>query len=317
MLIVRRFCFSLVLLVLAFAAFATDWPRIELAVSNAKSSQDLATVITTYQDSLAEDPELIRWLDEHNQGDHTSDWQDERDSLVALVQTKRQVDGAVGGKVKDPKAAVKAIIKNPAYRDSGTSESKNWLTVVFERFFEWLASILRKLFEQAPRVNPNIPAVPLGGLMYFMWALIIGAILVLLFWAAKNFGWTKSARKVKKGGGILEDDEPDRSADEWLVRANDLEAQGKFREAVRCLYLACLVRLDEANVARFVRSETNWEHLYRISASPKKPPSLDFRPPTSEFDHIWYGFRVKGAEDVTAFRDIYETLCQDLKTNAA
>jgi hypothetical protein len=117
-------------------------------------------------------------------------------------------------------------------------------------------------------------------------------------------------------GGILEDDEPERTADQWLLQAEKLEAEGKYREAVRCLYLACLVRYDDGRVARFRRHETNWEHLYRIEGSSLNP-GLDFRTPTQRFDKVWYGYQVNGPSDVQEFREVYQRLCDQLQLKTA
>jgi hypothetical protein len=86
---------------------------------------------------------------------------------------------------------------------------------------------------------------------------------------------------------------------------------------VRCLYLACLLRLDDAGVARFDRSETNWEHLYRIERSPSKPTGLGFRAPTIAFDRVWYGHNVRGLSDVHEFRMWYVGVQEALKERAA
>ena len=112
---------------------------------------------------------------------------------------------------------------------------------------------------------------------------------------------------------MLEDDEPERSLDEWLAEADTLQAQGRYREAVRALYLASLLRFDEARVARFQRGQTNWEHLTRIEASPTMPKDLDFRATTRLFDRIWYGRIVRGKEDVDQFRAWYLNITNTLR----
>ena len=84
-----------------------------------------------------------------------------------------------------------------------------------------------------------------------------------------------------------------------------LTAKGEHRMAVRCLYLATLMRLDEAGVAEFRRWETNWEHLRRIQNSPSRPDDLDVSPLTRHFDLIGYGRICKGEMDVAEFREAY------------
>ena len=151
-----------------------------------------------------------------------------------------------------------------------------------------------------------------------MWGILILAVIAFLIFAFRKFNWGVASKlRKKRVGGLLDDDEPDRSADEWLEQADRLAAEGEFRKAVRCLYLACLVRIDEAGVARFIRAETNWEHLHRIEASTKSPESFQFRTITQKFDLIWYGFRTQGQPDVQEFRAFYVELCKILNIQNA
>ncbi len=96
-----------------------------------------------------------------------------------------------------------------------------------------------------------------------------------------------------------------------------MESEGRYREAVRALYLACLLRFDEALVARFDRAQTNWEHLHRIEGSVRKPQGLDFRTPTSLFDRVWYGYQGKGRDEVNQFRQWYMGITESLQRSPA
>ncbi len=116
---------------------------------------------------------------------------------------------------------------------------------------------------------------------------------------------------------MLDEDEPERTLDEYLELADKLVSEQRFREAVRCLYLACLLRLDEERVIRFHRGQTNWEHLARFESSPKRPPGLDLRSPTQAFDLIWYGMRPTGLEDVEKFRQWYQQVVTSTRAVAA
>jgi hypothetical protein len=77
------------------------------------------------------------------------------------------------------------------------------------------------------------------------------------------------------------------------------------------------LRFDEALVARFDRGQTNWEHLYRIEQSARKPEGLDFRTPTNLFDRVWYGYQGKGAEEVSLFRQWYLRITESLQGSPA
>jgi tetratricopeptide (TPR) repeat protein len=216
----------------------------------------------------------------------------------------------------DPEAKSQAmqIKRSPLYRDQNF-ESSNW----FEKAAENFSQFLKNLFHTKPsqdNENVSIFKGALGqALIYLMWAILAGLLCVFGFLGIRQIRWRSSLKRKAKA--MLEEDEPERTLDEWLERANALEAQGLYREAVRCLYLACLLRFDEARIARFDRGQTNWEHLERIRSSPKLPPGVDFEPNTEAFDKIWYGMKSKGKSDVETFRSYYMDLTLKLARVAA
>jgi hypothetical protein len=211
------------------------------------------------------------------------------------------------GNARDVASQIK---HNPFYADPGERESTNWLGRAFQR--------LRNLHWDRPKPKMTTPNLGFLGdwFILFSWFVLGVAVLCFLLYAAKNVDFSKLGFK-RKAKTLLEEAEPDRTLDEWLSLADQLEAEGRYREAVRGLYLACLLKLDEARVARFDRGQTNWEHLARFEASPKRPVGLEFRKPTQAFDLIWYGHRVNGSEDVNRFRQWYRQIVEATKDLAA
>ena len=186
-------------------------------------------------------------------------------------------------------------------------EGGNWLERLARRVGAAIEALLRKLFGSGPQMSPLSLNLPLGFVIPIAWALLAVALLAGLIFVLMR---VKIRARKKRVGGMLEEDEPERTAREWLDRANDLELAGRYREAVRCLYIASLVRFDESNVAKFVRNETNWEHLYRIEASPRMPEGAEFRELTQSFDMIWYGNLRATGDNVRYFKEKYITLCR-------
>lgn len=233
-----------------------------------------------------------------------------------LYKSAVEIEPQGSGKVSNPSETAKKILSDKNFIDRGDLRNRNWFTHATENVGRAISKWLEEMFkrQQAPAgISLISPAVTV-----LFWALIIAAILAFLYFALKNFAWGASSRFRKRTvGGLLDEDEPDRTADEWLERADALAAKGEHRQAVRCLYLACLVRIDEANIARFIRAQTNWEHLRRIEDSPRRPANLDFRPTTQHFDEVWYGFKVKGESDVQQFRAFYVDLMKILGESIA
>lgn len=226
------------------------------------------------------------------------------DRLIAMVELRAMLENPA--KEIDPKALLTAIKSSPLYGDRGVEkEGGNWMARALDRLKN-----LKPNWEM-PQIRPRGGPISGPWIIYLLWGLLGCALVALGYFAFRHLDW--KARLARRTKAILEEDEPERTLDEWLRVAEELTAAGKYREAVRALYLACLLQFDEHRVARFVRHETNWEHLARIEASERKPAELDFREPTKAFDQIWYGFRVNGVTDVERFRGWYSQIVGALR----
>lgn len=294
------------LLLAAVGAWAqTPLDQLEERVKNAKDRPSLERVLDDIESSYPDEA----WVDTARESTASYGYQVGKEQALAGLALERYEAQPTSIKLEDPKKEAEEILSSPAYRDAGVRENQEgsgWFERIIEQIIKAIINFLERLFPQGsgsagmPMIA-GLPAITFGIIL----ALVLAAFVAFMIW---RFGVVRNVRK--KAGGLLDDDEPDRTADEWLVQADELTKQGEYRKAIRCLYLACLVRFDDANVAVFDRGQTNWEHLHRIMGSPRKPAGLDFRPPTKAFDLFWYGYAPCAAEDVAEFRGTYESLLQ-------
>lgn len=226
-----------------------------------------------------------------------------RDAIDLRAMAQEGESG--GGSSRDAATEATRIKADSRFVDRGTMSESNWLSDAMSRLQN-----LGRVKEQPRKVSHTASNSGPGGdwsgigtfFLYAAWLALAGVLALFLLFALRHFGFKGRARRKVS---MLEEDEPALTLDEWLSLADEYSAKGMYREAVRALYLASLMLFDHAKVARFVRSETNWEHLRRIDESPTKPAGLDFYAPTRAFDTIWYGHRVDGAADVDRFRAWY------------
>jgi hypothetical protein len=254
------------------------------------------------------DPQVARALQRLDQAQSEAQRTAAADEIATIVGVRALFEGAAPGANAAQQA--RQIKASPVYRDPGVQETSNWLSRALER--------LRNLrMRQMNAPNMRLPAFSLGGdiLRGLMWLVILSAAGYLLFLGVKHVRWRQ--RLERRATALLEEEEPLRTIDEWLEIADRLEAEGRYREAVRALYLACLLRFDEALIARFDRGQTNWEHLARIEASPRLPEHIEFREPTRLFDRVWYGKILRGKEDVQLFRSWYIAITESVRRVAA
>jgi hypothetical protein len=303
---IARAASSFSLLLLLVAAWGSDLQTLANRLREAEEPEQRAKILRE-TDLKKLDPELGRQLEAATRSREARQQRliqelSEQIILRAEVEAVPLVDPAQAAQqARDIKAS-------PLYRDPGVRTTGNWIARAFEN--------IRLRMPQFGRM-PDIEApVGLGAwLIPLMWGLLAIALAFLIWFAVRHFAWKR--KLARKARALLDEDEPERTVDEWLALADDLESQGRYREAIRCLYLASLLRFDEHNVARFERGQTNWEHLARINASPRKPQSIDFSKPTAEFDAIWYGGRPHGQSEVWRFREWYSAITAQLSKEAA
>lgn len=114
----------------------------------------------------------------------------------------------------------------------------------------------------------------------------------------------RAVRGLRREGsmGVATAGDVGRSPEEWLADADVHEADGRWRDAVRCRYRALVAALARAAVLEEVPGRTAGEYLTAVGASlPGAAPS--FARVTAVFERAWYGAAEVGADDVAAIRE--------------
>ncbi|RME63501.1 MAG: DUF4129 domain-containing protein [Caldilineae bacterium] len=160
---------------------------------------------------------------------------------------------------------------------------------LWERFTRWL----RELWE---RLWPNRRASEGGPLAAFLarlldWIILLAAVtltaILLSYWLRQFLGGMLLDREVRRRQA---DGEPvPLTAREARRMASEQAQVGNYREAVRQLYLAALLHLDERGLIRYDPSLTNREVL--AQTKPGAPVRVHLQPVVDVFDRVWYGIR--------------------------
>lgn len=282
------------------------------SVRSASSQQELVKALSAMPPELSQDPNLDPQLPALAR---RTDWRRAQRDAERLLQSRLWTEHqSAPGRIRDAAKESKRILQDPRYYDPGPTGQRNWMSRAVQRILDWIRELFNKLDAPKPTVMGGGSFAP-AFLVPIVWILLGLGLLFFLGFFIYKFSFAGAVRRKKVG--VLSEDEEALSSDEWLVRARELEAKGEFREAVRCLYLAVLLRLDEAAILRFVRHETNWEHLKRYERAQRQLTDFDLRTLTKLFDRVWYGQIVEGPRDVQLVRDTYTALLETLKRGAA
>jgi hypothetical protein len=143
-----------------------------------------------------------------------------------------------------------------------------------------------------------------GSALISLFLIVFGAAAAVI--AARSLLRTLRVQPVSLRDVLsVEDPRTSESAQEL---AQQSEHSGDYRSAVRYLYLACLLLLDERGLIRYEAALTNREHLLQVADQPRLRDLL--ASVVNTFDQVWYGFEQIDAVGYTRFRAEVERLSQ-------
>ncbi len=149
------------------------------------------------------------------------------------------------------------------------------------------------------------------GLPEFLRWLIFTCLVLVLALVTAHLGWTLY-RAMRGGQRFARSDRLTAAADRSRVTVLELESAaersaeaGAFIEAIRFLFRAMLMRLEDLEGRRFRRGVTNRQHLRRYSAS---PIAASLKTLVHTIDQKWYGDDVCVRSDFEACQSAYSEI---------
>ena len=175
---------------------------------------------------------------------------------------------------------------------------------------EFIQSIMRRI-NQAIQNFLDWLFPDFDGTVYIPMNLIItivgGVLLILVFFYIFQGTWGNliaEAENATNGDG----ETAPLTADAARQRARELSQAGDHRTAIRYLYLASLLLLEERGLLRYDRTLTNRETLRSVANRP------DLAAPLQEvvetFDRVWYGYQEVDAPTFEHYAERVEDLRQ-------
>ncbi len=199
-----------------------------------------------------------------------------------------------GAAPADARERLKQILSRPPF-EREVARPRWW-----DDFLDWLGRLLERLVRQLPAPSEQVsrPAAWVVGAVGAL--LLLGVIVYLLLGLRRSI-----VRDVVAPAGDPEEHLTARGA---LEQASELARGGDTRAAVRYLYLAALLQLDERGLLRYDRALTNREYLERVRDKPELLRRLE--PVVATFDRVWYGHEPLSDEAYREFAAHVEGLRQ-------
>jgi hypothetical protein len=176
------------------------------------------------------------------------------------------------------------ILAQPRYDRPGRS--------IPDRVLEWLGEQIARLIEGL---------VGGGGGAVVAWIILLGfagAVVLLLVRYGKV---TLPSPAVDVEPEVMV--ELTRSAREWRAEADRLEAEGRWREALRCRYRALIADLVRRGTIPEQAGRTAGEYVRDVVAR-QPEAAVPFAAATELFEAVWYGGADAGPGEAARFRGL-------------
>ena len=144
---------------------------------------------------------------------------------------------------------------------------------------DWLVRLLERILTPIENV-PSGAGTAFGWLIGLAGALFLGGILLYVLIGLRHSVVRGASTAAVPAEHAL-------SAQEAATQAANLIRSGDSRMAVRYMYLAALLWLDERKLLRYDPALTNREYLDRVGANPELRRRL--AQVVATFDRVWYG----------------------------
>ncbi|HXF64499.1 MAG TPA: DUF4129 domain-containing protein [Caldilineaceae bacterium] len=230
---------------------------------------------------------------------------DRQAALARLRLMVTQLDAAPEDATAARLALLEQILARPLF---------NRPSALIDRFIAWVEEWLRRLLgrEQDAAPSPALAATARA----IPWVLAALAALglgwLLTYWLQsllRSFVADAEARRRAAEG-----ENAPLTAGEARRQAHHAAQAGRYRDAVRRLYLAALLHLQEARLVPPDPSLTNHELLARVPAG--APLHSYLAPVVETFDQVWYGVREPDHATYSAYLQAVDALESSVRAHA-
>jgi hypothetical protein len=158
---------------------------------------------------------------------------------------------------------------------------------LFDRVMNWISDRIASVFD----------ALGGGGSNALSWIVLVVAAVAAIY------ALVRIGRTVRRDPSVHEAVavDVDRSAADWRAEADRLEAQGKWKDALRCRYRALVADLVDRGVVQDVAGRTTGEYRREV-ASTLPTHATEFAGATELFERAWYGDEPTGEDESEQFR---------------
>ncbi|MCX7843195.1 MAG: hypothetical protein N2489_08995 [Clostridia bacterium] len=184
---------------------------------------------------------------------------------------------------------------------------KDFVDGIWERIKQLLSKLIPSEAKIAP-IDDGLGAALNGVFKAFGIAFVAVILFLVIYISARNF---------RRSGNVREREDADlllslADSDVMLQKALEYGSNGDFRQGIRFLYIALLLKLNEFEIIKIDKSKTNRQYVNEIRDKlPEKIQLiLEF---TYDFNMFWYGNKPAARERFELWKRNYDLLSRGLE----
>lgn len=255
------------------------------------------------------DDTTLAYLDTAAEGIGSADQVRTVGRMVRAVASRLETIAAVGeaGETRPAPIADAAVVRaaledelaSGRYGGEADTGIRQWLALLGRTVSEWLSQFISDdALSTLSRVS-----------YYLMIALFVAGLVGL--------GWWYAGRRGRRQGREAVASPPEHIGTKLMADPatyhRDAEAHaaaGRYRDAVRALFLMALAQLEDRGLVAYDRTRTNREYLAQLARRRTEARLVEaFRGVTDVYDHVWYGLETCSSDDYASFaRDVDATV---------
>lgn len=225
-------------------------------------------------------------------------------ALVALIRDASKTDDAVTRltALRDAMAQTPATISSADLLTLQNILNRPPFVQEASSLPAWLQDLMRRISDFIDRLFSNTAQ----GIFDARDLIVLGGIVLVL---AVLFYFVRNLRRnlVQEEALVaLAEEHAVRTPGEAFNNAQQFINQGDYRNAVRQLYLATLLLLDQRGKLKYDPTLTNREYLIQASNDPRASAALV--PIVETFDRTWYGFEAISRQEFDTYRERVEAV---------
>lgn len=164
----------------------------------------------------------------------------------------------------------------------------------WDRFTTWLWHVL---------TEPYAGPVGQTALDVLLYGLVVGILGFAVYWLTQTRASSAFASREAAPTSALGVTRSAIESNDFARAAQEAQAAGRYRDAVRYHYLHVLQELIRGDYVRWMADKTNRDYVRETSGTPVHDP---FREVTDIFDRVWYGDEAVNADAYARIADRFQ-----------